>query len=92
MCVNNAAVGLLLATSSDFPFRSAASAAAEQPAQKEFNQTVSSVAAWTNVERKVVGSLGEPNTTAMGCSSSATACLRGLGLIAYNKYRPELGV
>lgn len=54
MCVNNVAVGLLLTTSSDFPLGSAASAAAEQPAQKELNRTDGSVAAWTNVERKVV--------------------------------------
>lgn len=56
MCANNAAVGLLLAMSSDFPLRSAASAAAEWPAQKELNWTVGSIAAWTDVERKVVGS------------------------------------
>lgn len=85
MCVNNAAVGLLLATSSDFPLRSAASAAAEWPAQKELNQTVGSIAAWTDVERKVVGSRGEPHSIGPGCSSSATACLRGLGCITYNE-------
>lgn len=45
MHVNDVAVRLLLAMSSDLLLRSAASAAAEQPAQKELNWSVSSVAA-----------------------------------------------
>ena len=85
MRVNNVAVGLLLAMSSDFPLRSGASAAAEQPALKELNWMVSSVAAWTNVERKVVGSQGETHSVAPGCSSSATTCPHGLGRITYNE-------
>lgn len=44
MHVNNVAVGLILAASSDFALGSAASAAAEWPAQKELNWTVGSVA------------------------------------------------
>lgn len=85
MHVNNVAVGLLLATSSDFPLGSAASAAAEQPAQKELNWMVGSIAAWTDVERKVVGSRGKPHSAAPGCSSSATVCPCGLGCITYNE-------
>lgn len=91
MCVNNVAVGLLLTTSSDFPLGSAASAAAEQPAQKELNRTDGSVAAWTNVERKVVGSWRETHSAALGCFSSAAACLRGLRHITYHEIQTRIG-
>lgn len=92
MCVNHVAVGLLLTTSSDFPLGSAASAAdPKRPAQKELNRTDGSVAAWTNVERKVVGSWGETHSAAMGCFSSAAACARGLRHITYHEIQTRIG-